>query len=314
MNNHIIEELSVQANEYKKDTSKKWKLKALNSAINKIKQFSFKIESSNQLKNIKGFGSGICSRIDKILNEGSLNIKKTNNDIEILCSITGVGIKRAKEWISMNINTIESVKKAIKENKIKPTHHIKIGLKYYDDILLRIPRNEIQLMEKVLNNILHKINPKCLLTVCGSYRRNCPDSGDIDVIITHPEILQNIHKYKILTTYVKKLKELNFIVDDLTKLGEKKYMGLCKLPSIKHCRRIDIRCFNYSEYYAALLYFTGSKNLNVKMRKASLKKGYSLNEYGLKNKETKELIILNSEEECFQLLDMTYIKPENRNI
>ena len=50
------------------------------------------------------------------------------------------------------------------------------------------------------------------------------------------------------------------------------------------------------------------------MRQNAIDMDYSLNEYGLKNKETGELMKLNSEEELFKILEVPYMKPENRNI
>ena len=274
----------------------------------------FKITHPNkQLSQVKGFGKGIITRIEKILENGSLPQSKPDEIsaiMELLCSITGVGPTRAKKWLESGIKTINDVKDAIKAGKIKSTHHIDIGLKYYNDFLMRIPRKEIQMMEKILRRTLRYMNPKCILTICGSYRRGCKDSGDIDIIITHPNISENIQKEKFLSTFVKALKAINFIIDDLTKLGEKKYMGVCKTGKIS--RRIDIRCFNYPEYYAAMLYFTGSKNFNLQMRNIAILKGYSLNEYGLK--KNGKIIMIKSEKECFDLLDMEYSDPEERNI
>lgn len=314
MNKSIISELTKQFNVYKNDQSLKWKARALSGAIQKIKKLPFEIvHPKEQLSQVKGFGKGIITRIENILENGSLSQIQPDETIAImeqLCSITGVGPTRAKKWLKSGIKTINDVKEAIKAGKIKSTHHIDIGLRYYDDFLVRIPRKEIQAMEKILRRTLHYMNPKCILTICGSYRRGCKDSGDIDMIITHPDISENIQKEKFLSTFVKALKAINFIIDDLTKLGEKKYMGVCKIGKIS--RRIDIRCFNYPEYYAAMLYFTGSKNFNLQMRNKAIEKGYSLNEYGLK--KDKKLIMLQSEQECFDLLDMEYSDPEERNI
>ena len=140
------------------------------------------------------------------------------------------------------------------------------------------------------------------------------DSGDIDVLLTCPGLTTEIKEFSFLSKLVKLLKKDNFIIDDLTKSGEKKYMGVCKLKSNLPARRIDIRCVNYDEYYSSLLYFTGSKNFNVLMRQNAIDMNYSLNEYGLKNKKNGELMKLNSEEELFKILNVPYMNPEDRNI
>jgi DNA polymerase/3'-5' exonuclease PolX len=103
-----------------------------------------------------------------------------------------------------------------------------------------------------------------------------------------------------------------FIVDHLTEKGDKKYMGFSKLRS--KARRIDIRVFDYENYWAGILYFTGNKEFNIKIRNRAIEKGYSLNEYGLTNVSTGEKILLNSEEEIFSLLEIPYQSPLERNI
>ena len=57
-----------------------------------------------------------------------------------------------------------------------------IGLKYYNDILQRIPRNEIEEYEKIFLNNFPKNDGN--MEIVGSFRRGSPNSGDIDVIIT----------------------------------------------------------------------------------------------------------------------------------
>ncbi len=77
---------------------------------------------------------------------------------------------------------------------------------------------------------------------------------------------------------------------------------------------VDIRLVKDSEYAAALLYFTGSKDHNIKLRELVMKKGYKLNEYGLfKTKNNKEQIItVDSEKAIYSKLGLDYIEPELR--
>ena len=44
---------------------------------------------------------------------------------------------------------------------------------------------------------------------------------------------------------------------------------------------VDLRVVPAESYGAALVYFTGSKEHNVRMREAAIKKGLHLNEYGI---------------------------------
>lgn len=317
-NEKIIKVLREQVDEYKVDKSMRWKTRALYKAIKAISEYDGHIISGDEaVKNISGIGKGIGKRIDEILKTGTLNElgkKKLYLDqLNELKTITGVGDTRAKKWIKQGIVSVADVRKAIATEKTTSTHHIDIGLKYYDDLKLRIPRNEVATMSKVIKETLKSIDPNLIFDVCGSYRRGRDSCGDIDVLFSNP-MMKKIASKKYLSKVVAKLKSIGFICDSLTEKGEKKYMGVCRLADSMPARRIDIRAFDIGSYYAGLLYFTGSKNFNVIVRQKAIDLGYSLNEYGLTNTETKKKVELKSEEELFKLLDIPYLKPTDRDI
>ena len=62
----------------------------------------------------------------------------------------------------------------------------KIGLKHFDDFEKRIPRQEIEKVEELIKKHLANIDQRYRSTICGSYRRGLPTSGDIDMLVTHP--------------------------------------------------------------------------------------------------------------------------------
>lgn len=312
MNNTIINNLEQLANLYKKDPKLKFKVSAINKALSYIKNYPYSITSGQYAReHLPSIGDGISKRIDEIIETGSLkelsniSLDKSLQALECLTSITGLGEARAKELIKEGITNVEEYRKAIKEGRIKSTHHIDIGLKYYDDFNKRIPRNEIEKMEVLLRNKLYELDDDMVYNICGSYRRNAKDCGDIDILITNRKKDNNY-----LARYVKILTDNGFLIDHLTMNGKKKYMGVCKIDKI--ARRIDIRYIDYEAYYTALIYFTGSKEFNIRVRNIAIEKGYSLSEYGLKDKKSNKLVSMYSEEEVFELLGIEYIEPENR--
>ena len=62
----------------------------------------------------------------------------------------------------------------------------KIGLKHFDDFEKRIPRPEIEKVEALISRHVAGIDKRYRSTICGSYRRGLPTSGDIDMLVTHP--------------------------------------------------------------------------------------------------------------------------------
>merc|ERR1719324_1993904 len=125
------------------------------------------------------------------------------------------------------------------------------------------------------------------LLVCGSYRRGKAASGDIDVLITAKAFTSAFPfggRY-LLPNFIKCLRASGYLVADLAD-GETKYMGICKLPTHSMHRRIDIRCLPFDQFHFGTLYFTGSRELNVRMRLQALDAGLVLSEYGLVSRDT----------------------------
>ncbi len=348
--NLIISKLEKLQNIYKQDESKKYNLRALNIAINGIKKYDGNILSGEQLKNeIKGVGDKISKRIDEIIKTGDLhelseynnvpNVDNNTINLENLLLITGVGDVRAKKWLEMGIKNINDVKEAIKENKIKTTHHIDIGIKYYIDFQQKIPRTEIDKIKNLMEGILMGIDPLLKFEICGSYRRGNSQSGDIDILITHPNY-ENIGNHESTGNEKKKndnnnnkinkknekksknhlknivylLKKENFVIDSLTENGDTKFMGVCKLNGYDIARRIDIRVVEYKSFYTSVLYFTGNKEFNLYIRNKALEKNYSLSEYCITDLNDNHPIYFNSEEEIFTFLKIPYLNPCERNI
>lgn len=310
---------------YRKDPSKKFQNKALQNGIRVIETYSEDFGSGKDLmkqckeKGIKGIGEGIAERIDEIVSTGTLkeldgyqSQQSRNEVLDLFLSVTGVGDKRAIEWYEGGYRNLEDIKSAMDKQKIGTTHHILMGLKYYEDLKERIPRSEIDSAKKKLAKIIKKVDKNCIFEICGSYRRGQESSGDMDVIISNPKFIKNIANENYLKRVVEMCVTEGFIVDHLTEKGDKKYMGFCITK--KKARRIDIRVFDYENYWAGILYFTGNKEFNIKIRNRAIEKGYSLNEYGLTNSGTAERVLLNSEEEIFSLLEIPYQSPLERNI
>lgn len=319
------------------------RLKNIGNLIKTIKNYPDKITSGKQISHLKGVGKGSVRRIDEILKNGhlqeikiDLTDKKMLESISNLTKIYGIGesiaIKLIKEY---GINNVEELKKAFFSKKVPLNDHIILGLKYEKVYERKIPRAEIDKINDYLTNIVKKLDKKLISIICGSYRRGSPESNDIDMLLVHKDIVtkddldKDINYLKIL---IDKLKADKFIVDDIDKNFQVKYMGFCKLPG-KPIRHIDIMYIPGESFWTALLHFTGSGDFNERMRHHAKLLGYKLNQYGLykkeyeiikkKSKEGKETKIkkvkklirinVNSEKDIFDKLGMEYIEPNYRN-
>ena len=261
------------------------------------------------LKKIKGIGQGTIDRIKEIIDTGTLQeyekIKDVKSPLEEFLKIHKVGPQCAKKLVSEGFKGVDDLRKCDNIKDYLNDTQIK-GLQYYDDMQVRIPYSEIQKHEVYLKDVLYKIDPKAELTIAGSYRRKCKDSGDIDLL------LKAMSK-KTYDTFIDTLVQEGYLTCQLAR-GSKKYMGMGKIDISPCHRRIDIMYTKPEEYPFAILYFTGSGDFNVRMREDALKQGYSMNEYSIKHTDTGAKVdkLFLEEREIFDFLGYQYLNPEDR--
>ncbi|BCJ38934.1 DNA polymerase/3'-5' exonuclease PolX [Actinocatenispora thailandica] len=76
--------------------------------------------------------------------------------------------------------------------------------------------------------------------------------------------------------------------------------------------QIDLRVVPQEVWGAALQYFTGSREHNVRVRELAVHAGLKLSEYGLFDAATDELIVAGTEQEVYERLGLRWIPPTLR--
>ena len=314
-------------------TSNTFRLKQNKNIFVIIKNYPHVLTLNNikEFGELPGIGKGTLDRIKEILNNGKLkeleNFTEEINENDKLITefetIVGVGRVNALKFIEDGITSVKDLKKKVDKGEYEVNDKIKLGIKYYGKFEGNIPREEIDKVNKLIESIIKKMNKKYdekyIFEICGSYRRESPTSGDIDILIskmgTNMDDKDDTNHLENFVTLLKSpLKSNNdepLLVDDITdKHYETKYMGFAKYKD-NPFRRIDIRYVPHDVYYSALLYFTGSANLNINMRKVAEKMGLKLSEYGL-TKEDGTKIKIESESDIFKILKLEYLAPRLR--
>lgn len=305
-----------------------FRLTQFKKAIQTIRSYDGEITSGQQARQLNGIGKGISDRIDEILTTHTLSelsqqqkITSHNQLLNDLTSVTGIGEVHAQKLIDNGVISVKDLYEKVKQGTIKVTHHVEVGLKYYEDFKQKISYDEVEEIYNVIKGIVNKIYPDVIINICGSHRRHLPFSGDLDVLMTSNNIKTDddliADDKHYLKNIVKQLTVNNVITDDLTSQGDTKYMGVCKHPKSPIGRRIDIRFIPIDSYYPAVLYFTGSMLLNKNMRTIALQKGYTLNEYGLYrlvDGHKEQRIVVQTEKEIFDILGILYLDPIDRNL
>jgi DNA ligase (NAD+) len=291
-----------------------FRAKAYQKAQDSIIKYNGNILSISQLEGLPGIGTTIMEKFKEYIETGTLRIieHEKTDPINILTDVYGIGPKKAEELVKSGIKTIADLRTRQDEllNDIQ-----KIGLQFYEDILQRIPRQEIEeykeLFISAAESVAKSVTKSAVnFEIVGSYRRGAQNSGDIDVIITgqtglaYKELIDELIKKKIILHVLSR--------------GPVKTLVIAKLPNKTVARRLDFLYTPPNEYAFALLYFTGSKIFNTVMRQKALDLGYTLNEHGISHltadKKKGDLVAQSfpNEKAIFDFLGMPYRTPLER--
>ncbi|GJQ84809.1 hypothetical protein Trydic_g19574 [Trypoxylus dichotomus] len=319
--NHDFCDFLIELADYEKNVNRNiFKHNAYRKAANVLANHPTRITSGKDARKLDGVGEKIAKKIDEFLQTGKLqkleNIHKDEKAsiINLLTQVSGIGPAKARNLAEMGIESIDDLRK----HTDKLTHHQTVGLKYFEDFQKAIPRAEIEEIEKILKSEIEKLDKDYEITICGSYRRGKPESGDIDALITHPLYTsETYNKQKDrLKTIVKTLEKCELVTDVLS-LGDTKFMGVCRLDRDAITRRLDIRLTPYDQYYCCVLYFTGSDIFNKTMRAHANEMGFTLNEHSLRPLGSTgihgEPVPISSEKDIFDCIEYEYREPKDRN-
>lgn len=310
----ILEELGTLklADEFRKQP---FPMKAYVTAIESLESVAGPIVTLDDVEGLKGVGGKIKLKIKEILETGKLAAAEDARSTlpldayKALKDVHGIGPAKAAQLIEKDIKTIDQLRTAAEANAKLLTAAQKLGLKYYEDTLLRIPRSEMKEHEDTL---IPGFDERFEATIVGSYRRGAASSGDIDVLMTLPDSMTAKEQGDLFQHNVELFREVDYIVDTLS-FGPAKFLGYCQIEG-KPVRRLDLLMVPRSEYACAILYFTGSKEFNVAFRSYALEKGYTLNEHRLQ--ATKDGVapvpLFATEKDIFDFLGLKYVEPDKR--
>ena len=303
----------------KGEKTSSFKARAYKKVMDQISGLGRPIQSYDDLTGVTGIGEKIEEKIKEILATGSLasaervKAEYSIDAVDELLTVHGIGPVKARELVAAGIKSVAALSEAVKAEPSLLNTTQKMGLKYHNTAVLRIPREEMTVHEDVLQAFM----PKGLKgVVVGSYRRGATNSGDVDMLLT-PKSGSLTDAQALFETFVTGLKESDYIIDELVS-GEKKWMGYVRVGSAAapgKARRLDLLLTAPAEYAYALLYFTGSDKFNVAFRKYANDKGYTLNEHTMAPLKGSSVAVppgMKSEKDIFAFLGLRYVPPEER--
>lgn len=257
-----------------------------------------------------GLGAEIRKKIAHILEHGSLDIpadvRTSATALEAFQNIYGVGPKKAQDLIAAGYTTVAQLRVAAAANPKLLNKNQQVGLRYYDDLLTRIPRAEMDRHAATLMDAKPAVLEGIIV---GSYRRGASNSGDIDMLIR--TATSSVDAGAALATFVATLKASGYIREVLAQ-GPHKCLAISQLPGAP-ARRLDLLVTPPEEFPFAVFYFTGCDTFNVAVRSHALERGFTLNEHALTQVSTgKPVGGIRSERDIFTVLKLQWREPHER--
>ena len=262
------------------------------------------------LMELPGIGKGIADRIREYVETGRITKynelkKKYPIDFAGITKIQGMGSKKAfKLYKALKVKDIAGLKKAIEKHKVRELEgfgekselEIGKGIAMVESgggrMLLGTALPEAEaIREKLLRSGLVE---KAI--ICGSTRRMKETVGDLDILLISS-------KGNKVMDFVTGMQEVEGVIaKGPTKTTVRLRIGLS----------CDFRLVERESFGAAIQYFTGNKDHNVKLREIAIKKGFKLNEYGLFDRKNKNVAAGESEEQIYEKLGLECMEPEMR--
>ena len=270
------------------------------------------IRRENRLEEIPGIGKTLAEKITQYLDTGRMAayeklIEEIPESLLEVVSVPSIGPKKARLFFeTLKIKSLEDLRRAAEGGRLQGL--VGIQEKTIENILrgIRVVRQGQERMNLgtaaeiagVFISALEDLPEVKRIAAAGSLRRGCETVRDIDILV------DSAKPQAVMEAFVR-LPQVKIV----NAHGETK-SSILTPENVQ----VDLRVVGSESFGAALLYFTGSKSFNIKLRQLAIKKGMKVSEYGIfaVREESEERLAGKTEEECFKALGLPSIPPELR--
>jgi DNA polymerase (family 10) len=301
-----------------------FKLRAYHRAAQSIEEHPEPVEDVHRrgdLLSIRGIGESFARKVEEILATGSCRLLEELR-VELppgilqLMRVPGVGPKStALIWRELHVSDLDGLEQAARDGSLaalrgwgeKRAASVLAGIEGVRRWGDRTPIAAALPVAIGLLGILQNHPDVLTSTYAGSLRRGLETVGDLDLLVSTRRPVEVLKDFAAGPAVA----EILALGD--TKASVRVHGGL----------QVDVRAVAPEQYAAALLYFTGSKEHNVRLREMAKARGLRLNEYGLFHHpadapgpfvlgpDTPSLPAA-SEDELYEALGLAFVPPEIR--
>jgi len=262
-----------------------------------------------ELQRIEGIGKSTADKIRELLETGRVQKLETLREkhppsVVKLLRIQGLGPKAVKRLrAELGITSIDDLREALAAHQLRGLHGF--GQKSEDKLARAVARLEeegsvhrtpisvaLPLARRIAARLL-EVEGVVHASYCGSLRRFAETIGDVDVVVA-AAAPEPVMEAPVAMSLVDRA-----LVRGAAKTSIVTHRGI----------QVDLRVVEPRQLGAALLYFTGSKGHNIKLRQRALSRGLTLNEYALSEIEGGRVVASETEEEIYAALGLPWIAP-----
>jgi DNA polymerase (family 10) len=290
-----------------------FRIRAYRRAAQNLESLGEDVETvarEGRLDDIPGIGADLAGKIEEYLRTGKVKEIATASrgiprGVVELMNIPGVGPRTARMlYERQHVTGIDRLEKLAARGGLrglpgiqaKTEQNILKGIRLVRSGQARMPLGHALPLGRELVGMLERIPGVKQVSLAGSMRRMKETVGDIDVLVTSAKP----------DAVMRGFTALPLVAEVLERGGTK--------ASIRHREgiQVDLRVVDPECFGAALVYFTGSKQHNIRVRDIGVKKGLKISEYGVFRAATGRRLVSATEAEVYAAVGLPWIPPELR--
>ena len=266
------------------------------------------VEQGRPLPRLPGIGPDLAGKIEEFARTGHLALldrlrAQIPSGVAEMLQLPGLGPKRVRAlYEELHVTSPAQLARAARDGRVRelPGFGVRSEAGILAAIAAHVGRpqrlklvNAMQYAAAITGWLLRAPGARDV-TVAGSLRRSCETVGDLDLLACADDGVAVVRHFLAYPE-----------VAEVRASGETRATVV-----LGSGLQVDLRVVPQSCYGAALMYFTGSKAHNIRLRRLAIERGLKLNEYGLF--QGRRVVAAASEEEVYRALGLPWIAPELR--
>ncbi|KAL2197337.1 hypothetical protein P885DRAFT_35350 [Corynascus similis CBS 632.67] len=167
-------------------------VRAYSSAIATIAAYLYTFQTAQvrfaEVARLPGCGNKIASLFQEFKDTGQIREAREDESdpklavLKLFYDIWGVAETTARDFYNRGWRDLDDI---VEYGWETLTRVQQIGVKYYDEFKVRIPRAEVEGIASIILDHANRVREGFEMVIVGGYRRGKAASGDVDVILSH---------------------------------------------------------------------------------------------------------------------------------